>query len=154
MDNSIKERLKELITVLNDTNSTFARRIGLLQGEYVRQILASEKPIPVKTIKRIEDKLPNLNIDWLKHGKGEIFKFENIEEKENIKNHEPLTLIRRESYEELLKAKDEIIQAKDDIIAALKKNIEEKEKLTEYWKSQLQKAEDIADRFMKKFSAF
>lgn len=76
MDYSINQRIKQLIEALNDSNSTFARRIGLLQPESIRLLVNNKRPVPRKTLQQIAEKLPNVNIEWLKTGKGQMFKNE------------------------------------------------------------------------------
>lgn len=65
---TLQDRLKLFINSLNITMQTFERLSGIAQGLGVRLSTKSY----ATTFKRISIAFPQLNIDWLKTGEGEM----------------------------------------------------------------------------------
>lgn len=72
------ERLKYLIEKLMLTPNSFAREIGATP-DTLYNILKKGAPITTRLAKRIIDTYPNINIDWLLKGEGELFVWQKIE---------------------------------------------------------------------------
>jgi hypothetical protein len=70
----MRERLKIFITFLNTSEGNFEKKVGLTNG-HVSNIGDSMREA---TLKKISVVYPELNINWLKTGEGEMLKTENI----------------------------------------------------------------------------
>lgn len=66
-------RLQFAISKLEVTPYEFSRKIGYKRPDLVYQVLNNKKNISDNMIKRISDSEFNINIDWLKTGKGTPF---------------------------------------------------------------------------------
>lgn len=66
----VKERLLILIEALNLDKATFERSVGLSNGFIDK---ASDN-IRQSSLNRISNRYPNVNIEWLKYGEGEMTK--------------------------------------------------------------------------------
>lgn len=70
---SVKNRIKEFLEVENITISSFEKLLNLSNG-YVNSI---SKSIGIDKIEIILENFPNLNIEWLLTGKGNMYKEKN-----------------------------------------------------------------------------
>lgn len=70
---SVKERIKSICKELGISVSSFEKSIGVANG-YVNSI---SKNIGVDKIKIILEKYPNINIEWIQTGTGEMFHSDN-----------------------------------------------------------------------------
>ena len=67
---TFQDRLKQFLEYLNIPMQAFERQCGIAQGLGVR---LSEKSYST-TFRRISDAFPELDLDWLKTGRGEMLK--------------------------------------------------------------------------------
>jgi len=72
MENLFSQRLKELRQKLGLSQQAFADRLGLSTKTIVRYEQGQSNPTE-KTLRLIEQTF-NVNPEWLRHGKGEMFK--------------------------------------------------------------------------------
>jgi len=72
---SVKVRVKEFVESINSTVSGFEKSISVTNG-YVNSISRS---IGIDKIKIILEKYPNLNVEWLLTGRGDMLKSPNKE---------------------------------------------------------------------------
>lgn len=77
---SVKDRVKEYLAFKNMKVSSFEKEIGV-SNSYVNNIVSS---IPPKKIKTIREKFPDLSIDWLITGEGEMIHLEGKSLDENF----------------------------------------------------------------------
>jgi hypothetical protein len=83
METTVKQRLSEFITSLNIAPSRFEKECGLSNG-YLRQL--RKEPSRDK-IESIIAKFPQLSIEWLLNGEGEMLRAgytQNVTESENF----------------------------------------------------------------------
>ena len=73
MDNKLRERVREYCEYMNIRVSQFEKKAGLSNG-YFNQV--SKKPSDAK-LEAITNAHPNLNIDWLCTGRGEMIRVAN-----------------------------------------------------------------------------
>ena len=66
----MNKRLEILINTLLENKSSFAMKIGMV-SQSLNMYLSGRRNITNKVLKRIKDAFPQVNIDWLKTGKGE-----------------------------------------------------------------------------------
>ena len=71
---TVKERLIEYLDFKHISKSDFGRTIGV-SSAYVTSI---RKSIDDEKVLRISEKYPDLNIDWLLYGKGDMLKSESV----------------------------------------------------------------------------
>jgi|SRR5690606_36546052 len=119
---SVKERVKEFLNNQNITISVFEKSINASNG-YVNSI---SKSIGIDKINIILEKYPNLNIEWLLTGKGEMLK---KPETSNIVS-EPQTSYEKKSNE-------------NEIIAMQKKLLESQAREIELLHEKIERLEDI-----------
>ncbi|MBD5232148.1 MAG: hypothetical protein HDS66_08375 [Bacteroidales bacterium] len=67
---AIQDRLTRFISSLNSSVLSFENRCGIAPGT-VSKMTANSRP---KTFNKISDAFPQLNIDWLKTGEGEMLR--------------------------------------------------------------------------------
>lgn len=65
----MKERLEELMQLLNLTPTQFANEIGI-QRTILQHILSGRNEPSLKVIMAIHSKYPDVELDWLLNGKG------------------------------------------------------------------------------------
>jgi hypothetical protein len=83
METTVKQRLSEFITSLNIAPSRFEKECGLSNG-YLRQL--RKEPSRDK-IESIIAKFPQLSVEWLLNGEGEMLRAgytQNVTESENF----------------------------------------------------------------------
>lgn len=68
----MKERLIELMQLLNCTPTQFANAIGV-QRATLQHILNGRNEPSIKIIKAVHDSFPNVELEWLLYGKGNTF---------------------------------------------------------------------------------
>ncbi|WP_420571926.1 hypothetical protein [Kordia sp.] len=68
----IGKRFKELIIANNDSNKSFATKIDV-NANYISMMITGRKPISDSILYSIKKEIPNLNEEWLIHGKGNMF---------------------------------------------------------------------------------
>jgi transcriptional regulator with XRE-family HTH domain len=68
----IGKRFKELIVANNDSNKSFATKIGV-NANYISMMITGRKPISDSILYSIKKEIPNLNEEWLLHDKGTMF---------------------------------------------------------------------------------
>ncbi len=77
MDNGLGKRIKVLREALKLTQKEFAKRIG--KTERAIQRYEAEQRTPDETTLRLIEQTFSVNPEWLRHGKGEMFKQKNEE---------------------------------------------------------------------------
>ena len=65
-------RLEEFISALDETQTSFAQRVGLSQG-YMSQMIGGSRTLSKKLLQFIAKELPDANVRWLVTGEGEMF---------------------------------------------------------------------------------
>ncbi|OWP85669.1 MULTISPECIES: hypothetical protein [Flavobacterium] len=129
---SVKERLKIYLKSINSSVKAFESSLNVANG-YVNSI---SKSIGIDKIELIIEKYPNLDIEWLLIGKGEMLKTnittEAVQENSGI------------DYKELAEARKETIESQKETITTLKdknilleKNSEKSEKQIAFLESEL-----------------
>jgi phage repressor protein C with HTH and peptisase S24 domain len=86
MNVSVNQRLNALIKSLDESTNTFAQKIEQ-SGESVRLMVVEKRQVSSKTLKNIAKFLPNVNIEWLKTGKGSMLKEASSSEEEKSKSN-------------------------------------------------------------------
>lgn len=76
---SINIRVKELRTTLKMTQKKFGKIINVSQGN-LSFLERKSKTFNNVYIERIKKEIPNVNVDWLKTGKGPMFEPSNPDE--------------------------------------------------------------------------
>ena len=117
------ERFSQLIEALNISQVVLAELIGYSQ-EYVSQIASGKRTLTRGVLQNIANKLPNVNLEWLIRGNGEMMLVESYQ----IQEGEPRTL---EDLEAEYKA--DPMAGLRDLIA----RVEELEKWKAEWESRL-----------------
>ena len=69
----MKERLEELLQLLNLTPTQFANEIGV-QRTTLQHVLSGRNEPSLNIIKAIHAKYPDVELDWLLDGKGLIIR--------------------------------------------------------------------------------
>ncbi len=75
----LKDRLVSFVRYLGLNNAEFEREVGLSNGFVSKASYKTRKT----SIKRVCDKYPQLNPDWLLNGKGEMIR-ENVNTTQNV----------------------------------------------------------------------
>lgn len=65
-----KDRLKEFVRFLNMGQNSFEKEVGIANG----YLASKSQTISSDTIEKVTSKYPNLNLEWLLTGKGEMLK--------------------------------------------------------------------------------
>ncbi len=107
---NVKNRIKEFLADQNCTISGFEKSIDSSNG-YVNSI---SKSIGVDKLKLIIEKYPNLNIEWLLTGEGEMLK--SGHKKEGGGSDDRVAKLEKE----VATLKEENSQLKDELIGCLK----------------------------------
>lgn len=96
---SVKERLKFYLKEKKISQGYFAEKIGVSSG-YVNAIRQSIQPDKLNEIKK---QFPDLNIDWLLTGEGEMIKIEgrSIDENYTLPKKDSVTQISNDGYMEV-----------------------------------------------------
>lgn len=129
-------RIHKLIDKEGISVRRFEQSIHASNG-LIRKAIANNTDVQSKWILEIADTYPNLNLDWLIKGEGEMYREESadrqaakadisVHELTELKNRMDSLLILLESKEaliqsqaETIKTKNEIIEVKDRLIASL-----------------------------------
>jgi hypothetical protein len=116
---NVKERIKKFAKYSKITISAFEKSILVTNG-YVNSI---SKSIGIDKIELILERYPNLNIEWLLAGRGEMLK-EDIKEVSPVDNEQQNIEISKlkEYYEARLRDKEEIIEGLKFKIATFEKD--------------------------------
>lgn len=115
MKSTVKERLEFFLKSEKISNSEFGRRIGAC-ASYVASIRKSISP---DKIEGIAENWPNLNIEWLLTGEGEMLKSQStkVPTTSTEQNNNNVLSDRQEGYTADLKAEDvEIIESEEGAI--------------------------------------
>jgi transcriptional regulator with XRE-family HTH domain len=84
------ERFSQLIEALNISQVVMAELIGYSQ-EYVSQIASGKRNLTRPVLQNIANKLPNVNLEWLIRGNGDMMLVETYQiEEGNTRNPEDL----------------------------------------------------------------
>lgn len=79
-DVTTKERLKEFVQALNLGQNAFEKEVGIANG----YLASKSKTITSDTIEKVINKYPNLNIEWLMTGNGNMLKENGISSNKTI----------------------------------------------------------------------
>lgn len=72
-------RLEEIIFTKRMQRKSFATQVGITVG-YVNALLSQSKPLTKRIIDGIAEIWPDVNIDWLIHGTGDMIRQEGVKE--------------------------------------------------------------------------
>jgi hypothetical protein len=97
MDKNMKERLCEFLVYLGIGQTKFEENVGLSRG-FVHRLTGN---LTLKTLDKILAKYPELNLDWLKTGEGEMLKKNEVVEQKNKSENEILLNIIEKQNQEL-----------------------------------------------------
>lgn len=120
MSDTIKERLIAYLKYKGVNNSEFGRIIGV-SNAYISSIRKSIQPDKVE---KISSNFPDLNIDWLITGKGEMLRASITQIGDN-NNHQHGNGNTYNSLSALEKALDEISEMRKLLAEAIKNNKEQ-----------------------------
>lgn len=112
-----------MIDALLENKSSFSKKLGIV-SQTLNNYLNGSRNITNLFLKKIESAYPNVNIEWLKHGKGEML----------INKAPPFIATNNETVNETiatdnylkkeLELKDKIIELKEQRIAQLEKELQ------------------------------
>ena len=114
----INSRIKEVLLKKGISQGELADR-WKVSRQYINAILSGNGSIGIKLINKLVDAFPDLNLNWLLTGKGDMF----FDSQNTMK--EPET---EYSNSNLLKSKEEVIQIQHDYIEQLKNTLKKLEK--------------------------
>ena len=77
MKNSMSERIRLMIKELNETQSSFANKVGTSQSTIATAIMRGSD-LSSQLIGRITRAYPNVNLNWLMTGEGNMFKSDSM----------------------------------------------------------------------------
>lgn len=150
---TILERFKSVISAKSNSNSDFAKKIGVAQTTFSNQ-LKSPRGISAEVLQLTLEQFPDVSAEWLLRGKGEMLlsdnlpKFHGEETDTELSIHAMLTRVsteRDELIKEVMELRDKVkeqkgcIEWQKDFISDLVVEKHELEKLI----PQQQKKEDI-----------
>jgi transcriptional regulator with XRE-family HTH domain len=115
---TIGSRLKEFREHLNLSQEDFADKCGVTQGNITQWETNTVKP--ARKLSLIINAYPELNIDWLMNGTGQMIKNLNDRSKSNNTDVEALLKYVKKLETELKERDAEIKSLQSDIIALLK----------------------------------
>lgn len=92
-----KERLKMFVKSLNMGQNTFEKEVGIANGYLASKSLT----VSSDTIERVLDKYPQLNLDWLFRGEGDMLRTSGINTGDVQNVYETLVTDKDEQIEEL-----------------------------------------------------
>jgi len=81
----IGKRFKELIIANDDTNKSFASKIGV-NANYISMLINGRKPVSDSILYSIKKNFPQFNEEWLMKGKGNMFSNENDSKPKTLEN--------------------------------------------------------------------
>lgn len=118
-----KDRLKLFVKSIGLGRNKFEDQVGIANG----YLSSKSSSVTSDALEKIKEKYPDLNVDWLITGEGDMI-IDNSEEDVVVKdqftneysNEKKYYEDRIKDLEDKLKIKDEVIAAKDDLIDALK----------------------------------
>lgn len=115
--NTLQDRLQQFLAYLGIPMQSFERECGIGQGLGAKLSIKSY----ATTFKRISDAYPNLNIEWLKTGDGEMINQASSKALIDIKDVEDSFNDSNvlEKFLEIIREKDRMIEERDKRIAQL-----------------------------------
>jgi len=69
---SIGKRLNLVIEYYNMTHNSFAKSLGMHNGSNIKRLITLNRTPQIATVNKISKAYPNLNMDWLRTGTGEM----------------------------------------------------------------------------------
>ena len=69
---SIGNRLNLVIEYYNMTHNSFAKSLGMHNGSNIKRLITLNRSPQISTVKKISQAYPNLNMDWLRTGAGQM----------------------------------------------------------------------------------
>ena len=69
---SIGKRLNSVIQYYNMTHNSFAKSLGMHNGSNIKRLITLNRTPQISTVNKISEAYPNLNIDWLRTGSGQM----------------------------------------------------------------------------------
>lgn len=115
----MKDRLKEIIDYYNLNTHQFEVKINASEST-IRKALVGKNSISTDTLLKISDTFPEINLDWLITGKGEMLRHEAPTATTEPRNDTLAALIA--SFQATLAEKDKQIDHLLDIIHSLTSN--------------------------------
>lgn len=125
---SVRDRLKSYIKSLNISVRQFERDCGLCNA-YVNSIRQGIQP---DSLKKIVEKYPTLNVEWLLTGEGTMLRFDATASTEE---------------EEIAKATD-MYKAMMEELARMKKELEDKDKFIEKLNERIDMQDNVIKRLL------
>lgn len=122
----VGKRLSEIINHLNHNTSSFSRSIGLTNNVTLMRIERGESAPSFSTLQRIYSTYPNISIEWLVSGEGNMIKDPN---KGNDWYEKALTDAQTEIkwHKELIKTLQNALESQTQLINRDKPKIENAE---------------------------
>jgi septal ring factor EnvC (AmiA/AmiB activator) len=99
---TIKERILYLLEIKGIVKDKFFTEVGMTYGNFTGS--AKKTPLNSSAISNIFAKIPDVNLEWLLMGKGEMLKSASVKDPEGHSQESHLNI-----YEKFLKEKDEKI---------------------------------------------
>lgn len=116
---SIHERFSYLIETLGYTQVSLAQLIGISQG-YVSQLMTGQRSITTKILRNITKLRPEVNINWVLTGDGEMF-LSNMEPSNQVQEQPPAYLQNGQGMlESLIRRVEELERWKEKMERKLK----------------------------------
>ncbi len=113
------QRLREVVKYYRYTQDDFAKIIGTSKANLFNYFADKTKP-NIEIIARLKKEHPDLNIDWLITGEGNLLVNKNAD-------HEKIDIVKESlpsyGYKELLKEKDKRIKTLEDLVDSLRDTI-------------------------------
>ena len=69
---SIGNRLNLVIEYYNMTHNSFAKSLGMHNGSNIKRLITLNRTPQISTVNKISEAYPNLNMDWLRTGSGQM----------------------------------------------------------------------------------
>lgn len=89
-DNSVKDRIERFLQVEGMAQRQFAIKVGINPSN-LNQVMLGNRPVPKNLPSKIANAFPDVRIDWLLTGDGEMYaKDQQLAEAEALKKHQEL----------------------------------------------------------------
>lgn len=124
-ENTLK-RLKQFLDFKGIKVSAFEKEVGMSNGSFASQ-LKNDKTIGVDKLENILKKYPDINIEWLLTGNGDMIKWDLLNEDAAIYSKTPKDDSGQAvNYKELAESRKETIESLKKVILYLEAQIETK----------------------------
>lgn len=103
---SINQRLKYFIKSLDLNANSFSKAIGNTTNVVITKILNGKGAPSYSTLEKVKKAYPELNMEWLMSGEGEMLLNENYNHSERIKEMEEIIARQKKHIDILMNALD------------------------------------------------